>query len=103
MPEADIMVIKYLVATLGINALVFVIWYIYHKSQTRAWDAQRETQEKAFMRLIEDHKDRDDKNFTVLNRYAEVLEYQAGCLARMETSINNNQFCPVIRKEGGKG
>ena len=73
---------------IGIPGVIFLIWYLYHKSQSGI-----------LMKLIEEHKARDDKNFEVLGRYAEILEYHGACLARMETKIDDNQFCPLARKE----
>jgi hypothetical protein len=76
---------------IGVPGVIFLIWYLYHKAQSGI-----------LMKLIEEHTARDNKNFEVLNRYAETLEYHASCLARMEAKIDNNQFCPVARKEDGK-
>ena len=76
---------------IGVPGVIFLIWYLYHKAQTAI-----------LMNLIDEHKARDDKNFEVLGRYAEILEYHAACLARMETKIDDNQFCPLARKEAGK-
>jgi len=90
------------VKNLGIPGVVFLIWYLYFRSQSKAWSDQQVTQSEVLMKLIEDHKDRDNKNFEVLNRYAETLEYHGACLARMEGKIDTNQFCPMMRKESGK-
>jgi hypothetical protein len=119
MAEADM--VKYVVTTLGINAVCFTIWYIYHKAQSKAalqlqmtaaeqqklqWTtmaAQYSQQLNAYGKLIEGHKEREDKNFAIMERYAETLEYHGACLARVETEIKDNQFCPLVRREGGKG
>jgi hypothetical protein len=109
--------IKSAVTNVGVCGILFLVWYFYHKAQSRAWmEQQRHQAEQArlqletlaeqhklqlqsYIQLIEGHRERENKNFEVMNRYAETLEYHAACLARMETKIDQNKFCPIARKE----
>lgn len=75
----------------GVAGIVFVIWYAYHKSQV-----------KLFSGIIEAQQERERHNFEMLQKFIDTLEYHGACLARLETKMDQNQFCPVARKESGK-
>ena len=69
--------------------------------QVEALAEQQRMQLESYAKLIEGHKEQEDKNYRIMERYAETLEYHAACLARMETKIDQNKFCPITRKESG--
>jgi hypothetical protein len=97
------------------------MWYLYFRQQSRVWAQQQkvtadqqavqiemlakqhEMQLQSYAQLVEGHKERENRNFEIMGRYAETLEYHGACLARMETKIDGNRFCPMVRKEGGQG
>jgi hypothetical protein len=117
---SDVDLVKWVVANVGVCGLLFLVWYLYHKSQTKAWAElqksqaeqqklqlqalakQQEVQLGSYASLIEGHKEREDKNFRIMERYAEVLEYHGACMARVETKIDQNKFCPMVRRESGQ-
>ncbi|HSA05676.1 MAG TPA: hypothetical protein P5556_00695 [Candidatus Gastranaerophilales bacterium] len=70
-----------LVKNIGFPAVVFAIWYIYHKSQV-----------KTFEEIIRN-------NFAVLKDLLETNRQHTGILSRMENKIDANLWCPFIRKE----
>ncbi|HBE45733.1 MAG TPA: hypothetical protein DDW17_09925 [Deltaproteobacteria bacterium] len=80
-----------IVKQLGVAGIVFIIFYIYHKSQV-----------KLFSGIIDTQNEQAKRNFEILQSFIQTLEYHGACLARMETKIDQNQFCPVARKESGK-
>ncbi len=69
------------IKSVGFPALIFLIWYIYHQSQT-----------KTFETIIQD-------NFEILKDLLETNQYHAAILSRMESKIDNNLWCPILKKE----
>lgn len=69
-----------LVKNIGFPAVVFAIWYIYHKSQV-----------KTFETIIQN-------NFQVLKDLLETNQYHAALLSRIENKIDTNLWCPILKK-----
>ena len=69
-----------LIKNIGFPAVVFAIWYIYHKSQV-----------KTFENIIQN-------NFQVLKDLLETNKNQANLLSRIENKIDTNLWCPLIKK-----
>lgn len=69
------------VESVGFPALIFAIWYIYHQSQV-----------KAFELIVKD-------NFEILKDLLETNQYHAAILSRVENKIDNNLWCPILKKE----
>lgn len=70
-----------LVKNIGFPAVVFAIWYIYHKSQV-----------KTFQEIIRN-------NFAVLKDLLETNQKHTSVLTRIENKIDVNLWCPFIKKE----
>ena len=70
-----------LVKNIGFPAVIFAIWYIYHKSQV-----------KTFEEIIRN-------NFAVLKDLLETNRQHTGILSRLENKIDVNLWCPFIKKE----
>ena len=70
-----------LIENVGFPALIFLIWYIYHQSQV-----------KAFELIIND-------NFEILKDLLETNQLHAALLSRIESKIDNNLWCPILKKE----
>jgi len=75
---------------IGFPALIFVVWYLYHKSQV-----------EIFRQLLKEQADREERNFSVLKELAETIQATTAILSRMEYKMDSNQWCP-ISKEGGR-
>jgi len=69
-----------LTKNIGFPAVVFAIWYIYHKSQV-----------KTFENIIQN-------NFQVLKDLLETNKNQANLLSRIENKIDANMWCPILKK-----
>jgi hypothetical protein len=80
-----------LIKQLGISALIFLIWYLYHRSQVQQWQ-----------RLMDAQQQREERNFELLKDMLETVQYHTGMLARVETKIDTNQFCPLTKKESNR-
>ncbi|MCD7780894.1 MAG: hypothetical protein LUH05_09520 [Candidatus Gastranaerophilales bacterium] len=65
----------------GFPALIFAIWYIYHQSQVKTLET-----------IIND-------NFEILKELLETNQYHAAILSRIESKIDNNLWCPILKKE----
>ena len=65
----------------GSSALIFVVWYLYHRSQV-----------STFKNII-------DNNFQLLSGLLESIQYQSSQLAKISEQISANQYCPLMRKQ----
>lgn len=70
-----------LVQNIGFPAVIFMIWYIYHKAQA-----------KLFENIM-------NQNFSILKDLLETNQYHAALLSRIESKIDNNLWCPVLKRE----
>ncbi|HSA07581.1 MAG TPA: hypothetical protein P5556_10435 [Candidatus Gastranaerophilales bacterium] len=77
----DTALIIELVKNIGFPAVIFAIWYIYHKSQV-----------KTFEDIIK-------RNFDVLKDLLETNQYHTALLSKIESKIDMNLWCPVLRNE----
>jgi hypothetical protein len=69
-----------LVKNIGFPAVIFAIWYIYHKAQV-----------KTFQDVL-------NNNFKVLKDLLETNQYHAALLSRIELKIDSNLWCPILKK-----
>lgn len=88
-----------LIESIGFPALIFAIWYVYHRSQVKAWEAREASQSEAFKAQMKAMNEHEARMFTLLNGQLEALQCLVGQAARMETKIDSNMFCPMVRKE----
>lgn len=70
-----------LIESIGFPALIFIIWYLYHKAQV-----------KTFEKIME-------QNFNILKDLLETNHYQGVLLSRIESKVDNNLWCPILKKE----
>lgn len=76
-----------LIKPFGASALIFAIWYLYHKS------------------VVEQYKTLVTENFKLLNGMIENALLQNVQIQELKDLITNNRWCPYMeylkRKEGG--
>lgn len=70
-----------LTKNIGFPAVIFAIWYIYHKAQV-----------KTFENMM-------DNNFRILKDLLETTQYNVAILSRIESKIDLNVWCPLLKKE----
>lgn len=98
-----------LVKSIGFPALIFIMWLIYFRADAKKGGRRIEQQVKQFEiqnqllrefmeRSLDNQKTIYEEQIDLLKEITETLQYQAACLVRTETKIDNNQFCPVVRK-----
>ncbi len=99
-----------LIKYVGFPALIFIIWYIYHKSESQKWqeffkqqEVHSERQFHLFRETVKNtsevQKRESERQFSLLKDLTETVQYHAAVLARMESKIDNNQWCPIVNKE----
>ena len=76
MPEGMTEILK----VAGSSGLVFIVFYIYHKSSTEQLNA-----------VI-------DKTFKLLSTMIEQNALQLSYLQKIDTKVSNNIWCPFVRK-----
>lgn len=86
-----------LVKAIGFPAVIFVIWYLYHQSQVKQWDSVSKSNMVFFDRILQERSTQDQRDYELLKEVIEVLRYQGALVSRMETKIDNNQFCPLVK------
>lgn len=86
----------------GIPGLIFLIFYIYHKSQTKIYEDMARNQNKIYEDIIKQNTAREDRNFETLGDMIETMQLNIAMLSRIESKIENNTFCPVIRAQKEK-
>lgn len=70
-----------LVQNIGFPAVIFIIWYIYHNAQAKLFESMM------------------NQNFSILKDLLETNQYHAALLSRIESKIDNNLWCPVLKRE----
>lgn len=70
-----------LTKNIGFPAVIFAIWYIYHKAQV-----------KTFEQMM-------NNNFKILKDLLETTQYNVAILSRIENKIDMNVWCPLLKKE----
>ncbi len=77
-----------LVESIGFPAVIFIIWFLYHKSQTKLYEELLKAQAK-----------REERNFNILKEMLETNQYNAAVLSRIEQKIDANAFCPIVKEK----
>ena len=77
-----------LIKNVGFPALIFAVWYLYHRSQVKAWESQ--------MAAV---REREERTFSLLTGQLEALQCIVAQNARMETKIDSNLYCPMMREK----
>lgn len=77
----DFSVFIELTKNIGFPAVIFAIWYIYHKAQV-----------KSFEQMM-------NNNFQILKDLLETTQYNVAILSRIENKIDLNVWCPLLKKE----
>lgn len=88
-----------LIESIGFPALIFAVWYLYHRSQVKAWEAREASQVETVKAQMQTMNDHEARMFTLLNGQLEALQCLVGQVARVESKIDTNQHCPIVRKE----
>lgn len=92
-----------LVKAIGFPALIFVIWYLYHRGENLKWDqnfqSQRDMQRDMIQGMLKQNSEEREKQFLLWKDLSEILHMQTSQLSRLETKISSNEFCPITRRQ----
>jgi len=87
-----------LIESIGFPALIFAVWYLYHRSQVKAWESREAIQSAAWDGQMQAMAAREERVFNLLGGQLEALQCLIGQMARVENKIDTNQHCPIVRK-----
>lgn len=76
-----------LVKYVGFPALIFIVFFVYHKSQTRI-----------LMQIIENMEGRERAQQEYLQQQLETLQWMVSSVSRIEYKIDTGMQCP-LKKE----
>lgn len=74
-----------------LNLVIFVIWYFSFRDSQVKWKEQ-----------LSQQKDFITKTFEILNGMMESTNYQNGMMQKIYAAIENNWYCPEVKKVAGK-
>lgn len=72
-----------LIKNTGFPALIFIIWMVYHKAQSRSFES-----------MIKNQSEREKRNFELLKEMLEANQTQSSALIRLENRIEAYKYCP---------
>lgn len=88
-----------LLNTVGFPALIFIIWYVYHRSENTKWDEHFKNQNSIVKDMLDQSKEQTRQQFELWQNQADALNAHTAILARLETKIDHNEFCPIIKEK----
>lgn len=88
-----------LVEGIGYPALIFAVWYLYHRSQVKSGEKQAAAQAKVWEDQIKAMNTREERMFSLLASQLEALQCIVAQNARMESKIDSNQWCPLVKEK----
>jgi len=71
----------------GLPALVLIFWYLDSREQ-----------KKLFADMLAQQQKQADQHFTQTQQMLDTLQWLGANMARLDTKISANQYCPVVRK-----
>ena len=81
-----------LVRYVGVPAIILIIWW---------WDQRRfnflRTMVDDYKALVERHQEQQEEATDAIKEVRDAIYLNVQGLSRMETKIDNNRFCPIVR------
>jgi hypothetical protein len=90
------------VKNLGVAGVGWLVFYIYHKASIAIITRQIANERSAYEQLLAMHIGREKDWSAAYAAQNETLQYVSGLMSRVESKIDANAFCPIVRKETGK-
>lgn len=98
-----------IIKALGLPGIIFIIWWMDQKAQTRMLNAYREDTKKTLAQYHDDMvamRQMYDSNVILVKQYGdlctnlrEIVVVNTAQMANMNNLVENNLFCPLMRKE----
>lgn len=76
-----------IIKNIGFPAIIFIIWYIYHRSQV-----------EFYKEVLKNQEEREKRNFEILQEMTEAMQRTVAILSRMEYKIDSNSYCPISKE-----
>jgi len=106
MSDVEIQTGMELVKVIGFPALIFFIWFLYHRSESQKWEklietysANQEQQLKFMQNILTQSNTESERIYQLLRDSIEVGNHHSSILSRMEQKIDRNQSCPIVREK----
>lgn len=80
-----------IVKNIGFPAVIFIIWFLYHKSQV-----------EILTKMLAEQSQREERNYQTLKELTEALQANTATICRMEYKIDTGYTCPILKKEISK-
>jgi histidinol phosphatase-like enzyme len=105
----DLVHISKFVSEVGLGALIFVIWYLYHKDAMKrlheiieAQNTREEENSKRFDMVISQQEATRKQEFELLKDMTSTNLLQVASLTRIEQKIDNVVWCPYYNRKPDK-
>lgn len=86
-----------LVKAIGFPGVIFLIWYLYHRSENQKWEKNFKAQQEMIGNMLKENSKRAEDQFHLWKEMSESLMMQVTQISRMDTKISTNQYCPILR------
>jgi len=94
-----------LVKILGFGMAITVVWILTIRFFDRVLVAQQNQFDKMlaqfetqYGKMIDELSKHNTENHSVLNKFAESIDFTNGLSAQLQSDIANNNFCPIVRE-----
>jgi hypothetical protein len=95
-----------LVKVLGFPALIFIMWFLYHRSESQKWEeliknnnSNHQAQFQFMQNMLSQGNVESERIYQLLRDSIEVASHHSSILARMEGKIDTNQYCPLVKEK----
>lgn len=88
-----------LIKNIGFPALIFAIWFFYHKANATAQEKREKQTAETFQQILNEQAKREERNFGLLKDMLETNQYHGSLLAKIAQQIEANQWCPLLKKD----
>lgn len=78
-----------LVKQIGFPGLIFAVWYIYHRNQSKQWADMIQQQAANWQQLIVHIEKKNDQTFELLKDSMTTIQAHTMILARIENKVDS--------------
>lgn len=78
-----------IIKVMGFPGLIFVVWYLYHRNQSRQWSEMMKQQSENWRQLLLHMEKKNDQTFELLKDNMQTIQAHTMILARIENKIDS--------------
>lgn len=86
----------------GLPALILIFWYLHAKDQHAAYERQTAATIELFKALLDQNKEQSERTFKQTEQMIDHLQYLTGMISRVDTKVDGNNWCPIVRGNRGE-